>query len=270
MTKFINDWILKLAPFLAPLPTAYVIYGKLQTVLGWNQWISLIAAAVIEMIGFRSVGLAVSMYQFNRTCSAVEIKLRAPLWQAISAVLLYAVAVISLTILMEILPSLSLWSPIAFVIMGLTGGWLAALTTDQDEREKARVDARAKALLARKQSKSDKQDLLASKQGEQVAGASDKQADKLQVQVARKADKFPPQARKQVSKQPVQDEALLAHWRDHPQASDQQVADSFGKSRQAIQQRREKLIRQGAIRMTDNGVEIVGISVSMQTTEKTK
>ena len=47
-----------------------------------------------------------------------------------------------------------------------------------------------------------------------------------------------------------------------PVVSSRYVADKFGKSRQAIQQRREKLIKADAIRMTRNGVEIVGIDVS--------
>ena len=253
--NWINKWILRSVPVLAPFPTAYVIFERLQSVLSWDWRVALAAAVVIEAIGFRSVGLAVEMYQFNRTCSAVEARLKAPIWQAVVSVVLYATAVIGLTILIEILPTLSLWSPVAFVVMGLTGGWLAALTSDQDARAQERADGRAKAQaareqanLARKADKARKQD----PQIAQVAPASDKQDDKLH-----------PQGRKQESKQPMQDESLLAYWRDNPQASDQQVADKFGKSRQAVQQRREKLIKQGAIAMSNGSVEIVGVPVTL-------
>jgi hypothetical protein len=131
---------------------------------------------------------------------------------------------------------------------------------EQEERERLVIEYRAKKEQERKEKKasSSKADKL-HVQGEQVAQASSELADKLPPQVARKADKL----RKQASKQPVQDESLLAYWRDHPQASDQQVADYFGKSRQAIQQRRDKLVGKGEIRVTEAGVEIVGISVSM-------
>lgn len=92
----------------------------------------------------------------------------------------------------------------------------------------------------------------ADKQGEQVAGTTSKQGK----QVAGKADK-----------QPVQEEALLAYWRDNPQATDKQVADKFGVKRQAIQQRRKTLISKGDIRMTNAGVEIVGTPVGMRKVE---
>jgi len=94
------------------------------------------------------------------------------------------------------------------------------------------------------------------KQGVQVAGAS---TDKLQVQVTSKPDK-----------QPVQDEALLAYWRVNPQASDGDVAKHFGKSRQAIQQRREKLIKNGVIGMNADGVAFMGVDVSSELKQAVK
>lgn len=150
--NIVNKWILKVAPFLAPFPTAYVIYGSLMEILGWDWWVALIAAAVIEMIGFRSVGLLVEMYQFNRTCSAVETRMVAPLWQPILTVVVYFAAVLSLTIMLEIIPSAAIGTPISFAVMGLTGGWLAALTTDQDERANARMEQRRKAQEAKQAS----------------------------------------------------------------------------------------------------------------------
>jgi len=272
--NFINQYILKAVPYMAPAPTAYVIYHKLTEGLEWEWWIALISAAVIELIGFRSIGLAVDMYQFNRTVNAVEkqAKMRAPLKQGITIVVVYALAVLSLTIMLEIMPELSLWTPVAFLVIGLTGGWLAALSNDFDELAQTRADAREKvrkqleeARASKKQAKQDKQassDKL-QVQGEQLAQVAPASSDKLHPQGASKADKL----RKQGSKQPLQDEALLAYWSSKPQASDQQVADRFGRSRQAIQQRREKLIASGAIRMSEQGVEIVGISVNFQKAE---
>jgi hypothetical protein len=269
MKKLINNWILRLVPYLAPVPTAYVILLRLQDVLHWDWRISLIAAAVIEMIGFRSVGLVVETQQFNRTCTTTEAKLRAPIWQPLAAVTIYFVAVVGLTILLEIYAGLSLWSPVEFVVLGLTGGWLAALSNDQEERQQAREQGREQVrkqlTQAREQAKKKKE--LARKQDQQVAQVAPASSDKLPPQVAQVApasDKQDQQVAQASSKQPVQDVALLAEWRDHPAASDQQVADKFGKSRQAIQQRREKLIKRGEIKMVDNRVEIVGISVSMQ------
>lgn len=99
-----------------------------------------------------------------------------------------------------------------------------------------------------------------SKQEQQADGLPASKGSKLPPQGASKADKLHPQA----SKQPLQDAELLAYWQSNPQASDQQVATQFGRSRQGIQQRREKLIKSGDIRMTENGVEIIGIFVGAQ------
>lgn len=269
--NIINQTILKAVPYMAPLPTAYVIYHKLTGRLVWDWWVALISAAVIELIGFRSIGLAVDMYQFNRTLNAAEkqTKMRAPIEQGIIVVVVYAVAVLSLTIMLEIKPELALWTPVAFLVIGLTGGWLAALSNDFEELAQDRADAREKLRKqleeARNKKKQGKQEQPASPdklplQDQQLAQVAPASPDKLPLQAASKADKLHPQA----SKQPLQDGALLAYWSNNPQASDQQVADKFGRSRQAIQQRREKLIVSGAIRMSEHGVEIVGISVNLQ------
>ena len=85
-----------------------------------------------------------------------------------------------------------------------------------------------------------KPSLLAQLAGKLLArmDATSKQADKQEAQVA------PVLA--QESKQPLQDADLLAYLTSHPNASDKQAADKFGVSRQAIQQRRRKLIERGA------------------------
>lgn len=115
--------------------------------------------------------------------------------------------------------------------------------------------------LTRKNSKQWEQgkDLPASK-GSKLHPQGASKDDKLNPQGASKVDKLHPQA----SKQPLQDAELLAYWQSNPKASDQQVATQFGRSRQGIQQRREKLIKMGDIRMTEKGVEIIGISVASQ------
>lgn len=113
------------------------------------------------------------------------------------------------------------------------------------------------------------------KQPEQVARKADKQPEALPPQVTSNPDKLQEQGEQlapatsdklppQESKQPVQVEALLAYWRDNPKASDKQVADRFGVKRQAIQQRRVEMTKKGLIRVTDKGIEIVGVPVEMQ------
>jgi hypothetical protein len=96
--------------------------------------------------------------------------------------------------------------------------------------------------------------------GPSKASFSSKLADKLLARI----DAAPVQANKQapallapdnkaddkstskIDKPPLTDNALLAYWQVNPQASDSQVAKHFGRSTQAIQQRRTKLTERGA------------------------
>lgn len=86
--------------------------------------------------------------------------------------------------------------------------------------------------------------------------ATTPQGDKQEEQVAQGLAQETPQDDKQEAqvapvlaqarKQPMQDNDLLAYLTSNPQASDQQAADKFGVSRQAIQQRRRKMTERGA------------------------
>jgi hypothetical protein len=246
MSKYIRS-ILAIIPLLAPVPAAWVVFRSAIEYLAWPWPVAGIAALVLEGLGFVSVNLAQRMYTFNLTLRMDEKshKFVAPTWQAIAITFLYLAVAISMITLLDIFTSLIKILPAIFPLLGVTGAALWAIYFEQDSREGLVAEYRKQRQQARHEKK-----------------ASTASSDKFAPQVARKLIK----PDKQVSKQPLQVEALLAYWRDHPQASDQQVAEQFGKSRQAIQQRREKLIHQGMIRGGDKGIEIVGILVGKQST----
>ncbi len=263
----IEDRILKYLPLLAPVPTAWMVGVATFTVLHFPFPVAVIAALVVEGLGFVAVNTAIQMRDFNRRLKADEIakKMQVPVGQAYAATGLYMVVALVMTVLLHVFPNLVAYAPIPFVLMTVAGAWLYALRSDFEEKVKERDEGREllkkekadkKKIKEQGEQVTGKQVVQAASKGSKLQGASDKQGE----QVAGKPRKLQVQARKQ----PVQDEALLAHWRDKPLASDRQVAEQFGTSRQAVQQRREKLIKQGAIRMTDKGVEIVGISVGYQ------
>jgi len=249
----LEDRVLQYLPLLAPVPTAWMVGQATIDVLRFPFPVAVVSALVIEGLGFVAVNTAIQMRDFNYRLTVNEKaqKLSAPVGQAYAATVLYTVVALLMTVLTHIFPQLAVYAPMPFILMGVAGAWLYALRADLSikiqERNQGREQARQE-RVERQQAKA-----------------------KLQAQAAKQANKLQPQvvqARKQADKQVVQDEALLAYWRDNPQASDQQVADTFGKSRQAIQQRRDKLLRQGAIKTTDKGVEIVGIPVGTQVENK--
>lgn len=251
----LEDRILQYLPLLAPVPTAWMAGSATYEVMLFPIPVAVISALVIEGLGFVAVNTAIQMRDFNRRLNGVELaqKMRAPVGQAYLATGLYVVVALVMTVLLHVFPQTVIYAPIPFVLMAVAGAWLYSLRADFSAKVAEKEQGREQARQARADKKQASDKLRV-----QVAGASDKQGDKLHARLTSKADKLHPQA----SKQPVQDEALLAYWRDKPQASDRQVGDRFGTSRQAIQQRREKLVKADAIRMTKNGVEIVGIDVS--------
>lgn len=267
----LEDRILQYLPLLAPVPTAWMVGTATFTVLHFPIPVALISALVVEGLGFVAVNTAIQMRDFNRRLSAIEQgqKMHAPVGQAYWAIVLYVAVALAMSVLLHVFPNLAVYAPIPFIMMGVSGAWMYALRADfsakVQERNKGREQV-AETKAKKKQEKADKkqqgeqvagkQQVQVTSKGSKLQGASDKQGEQL----AGKTRKLQVQARKQ----PVQDEALLAHWRDKPLESDRQVAEKFGTSRQAVQQRREKLVKQGAIRMTDQGVEIVGISVGYQ------
>lgn len=276
-TKFnFMNLIMRAIPALAPVPAMWSVFAAARDKLNWPDPVAAAAALAVEGLGFTSVNLAERMYTHNKSLRLDERaqKLEAPTGKAVTATAFYLIVVVAMIILVDVAPNATVFLPIAFPFLGITGAAVWAMGTEQDDRERIVNEWRAKKQADRLQV--------------QVAGKADKQGqkndkqpaskgDKLQVQVTSKGDKQGRQVAgarpalpaslagkddKQASKQPVQDEALLAYWSDDPKASDGKVAAHFGTSRQAIQQRREKLVRNGEVKMTDAGVAIVGIDIS--------
>jgi len=253
----LEDRVLQYLPLLAPVPTAWMVGTATYSILHFPIVVAVISALVIEGLGFVAVNTAIQMRDFNNRLSVKERqdKMQAPVWQAYGATALYTVVTLVMTVLLHVFPQLVTYAPIPFILMGVAGAWLYSLRSELTARIVERDKGREKAKQARDDKKKDRV---------QAQGATPVKGSKLHLQGASKPSKLQVQA----SKQPVQDEALLAYWRDNPRASDGQAADQFGTSRQAIQQRRGKLTNQGSIRMTDKGVEIIGISIGSQLVKK--
>ncbi len=265
----IEEKFLRYFPLLSPVPTAWSVGRASYMVLHYPLPVAIVNALIIEGLGFLAVNTAMQMREFNKRLGSVEKHLVVPVGQAYLATLLYILTASVMTVFVEINPTLAIYAPLPFIFMSAAGAWLYALRRDFEVKVKECDDARAKTKAEKDKVKAEKLEQkkkaqnnstlqvagkgsklqgATSKQGVQVAGAS---SDKLQVQPASKADK-----------QPVQDDALLAYWRLNPQASDGDVAKHFGKSRQAIQQRREKLIKNGVIGMNADGVAFMAVDVS--------
>lgn len=136
--------ILRWLPLFGPVPIAWTVYDATTTLMGWPWPVAVAAALFVEGIGFSSINLAVRMRQFNtRLWEKEKTKYTAPTYYAVWAVCLYALTALLLAVLLDVVPTLRAWSPVSFILMSITGGFLWSLYRDQDARESEHSNARA-------------------------------------------------------------------------------------------------------------------------------
>jgi len=131
----LTDAVSNLSPWLAPLPTAYVVYEAAAGVLGWPAWVAGVAAVIIETIGLATVHTGLQLFAYNRNKRKSDPD--APTWLAwtITAAVLIAQSV--LIIVLEGRPVLlvfQVFSLAAVVNLALRADHDARLTTIADER----------------------------------------------------------------------------------------------------------------------------------------
>jgi hypothetical protein len=61
------DLVAKIAPWCAPIPTAYLVGRATVTHLNWPVPVGILADAVIESLGLVTCATALDLYQFNQT-----------------------------------------------------------------------------------------------------------------------------------------------------------------------------------------------------------
>ena len=148
----IVDLVAKLAPWAAPLPTAYLVYSRSLTHLHWPPWVALTAAIVIESLGLSTTATALRLYNYNATrkqypphYTAADIKKsrmkvdpKAPMALPLLLVGTYVVTAELLTVILDIAskPSLALvdYAPAVFPLLSLTGVTILATRAAHTQR----------------------------------------------------------------------------------------------------------------------------------------
>jgi hypothetical protein len=145
----VTEIILQIFPWLTPIPTAWLIGRATSVHLQWPIPVAVIAALIIEGLGFSAVAVALMLRNYN--ASKRQKDPAAPLWVALVLVGVYFVTAVSLTILMDIIPGLAVYAPAIFPVFSLCGMTIAALYFDHRSRltgieaEKAERKAERKA-----------------------------------------------------------------------------------------------------------------------------
>lgn len=129
----IIDFVAKLSPWLAPLPSAFFVYeAAIQHLTNWPA-LALTVAIVIETLGLTTTHTALGMHAWNKTHEHQPEK-QAPFWLAVILAFAYIIATLSLILVLEVLPNLEHYAPAMFPILAVVGAINLALRSHHNTR----------------------------------------------------------------------------------------------------------------------------------------
>lgn len=241
------DLVAKIAPWLAPIPTAFLVGRATVEHLEWPVAIGFLAAVVIESLGLVTCATALDLYQFNQNRRKNDPP--APFGLAVCMILIYFLVAVFLTIVLDIQPVWSLIAPAIFPLLSLVGVTEIALRKNYQDRIQMIANEKADRKAERQASSSiRRQDLQGSSQAslsENLSknGQFDMNLNKLQAGRKAKLD--------------GRLDRLLDIFRANPNLGISDAARVLNVSRQTIYSYLEQLEKSGKIRRTDQGIEVI-------------
>ncbi len=241
------DLVAKIAPWCAPIPTAYLVGRATVTHLNWPVPVGILAAAVIESLGLVTCATALDLYQFNQTRRKSDPP--APFGLSIALIALYFVVAVVLTVVLDILPTWSVIAPAIFPALSLAGVTVIALRKDhqhriqQIENEKAERKAERQTtrnVLPPQTIQDTKPDLSNDMSNQQKV---DIHFDKRQAGRKAKLDN--------------RLDALLEAFRNDPNLGVSDAARQLNVSRQTIYSYMDQLEQAGKIHRNGHGTEVI-------------
>ena len=139
------ELVANLAPWLAPLPTAWLVADRTMVHLGWPLWVAMVAGVTLELLGVGILATWLMLFGYNRERRKTDP--RAAEWPALLLVGLYFFTAEALTVVLDVWPLAAVWAPALFPVLSVASFGLLALRADHRRRLDAiaaqKVDARA-------------------------------------------------------------------------------------------------------------------------------
>jgi hypothetical protein len=142
-----TDAVAKVAPWAAPIPTAYLVGRATVDHLNWPVWVGVVAAAIVESLGLATTATALELRQYN--ASKRKPDPHGPFALAAVLVGIYLVVAVGLTVALDILPVLAVYSPAVFPLLSLCGVTTLAIRGDHKRRLEAIRAEKAERKAAR-------------------------------------------------------------------------------------------------------------------------
>ena len=227
--------IAKVSPWLAPLPSAYFVGRSAMVHLALPLPVAVIVAAIIETLGLSTVHTALWAYDWNAHKRKTDPAAPVPLSVALGGV--YVVATLGLVVFLEVWPGLATYAPAIFPALAVVGALNLALIARQELREAEVRTQRAEVKAARK----------ARRPSVALQASNNKKNDTnldalLTGRRAKRRERM---------------NALLAFYRDHPEAGPSDAGRSLGLSRQTIYTYLADLERAERIARNDGRVAVL-------------
>jgi hypothetical protein len=150
----------RLAPWLSPLPTAYLVYDRTIVYLNWPAWVSLVSAITLEFLGLAATITLLDLYNYNRTKRKSDPA--APLLLVTVITAGYFLSAEGLTVILDIATKpQNQWiaadfAPAVFPVLSLAGVVLLAVRSDHNRRLDAITESKRVARVARQKRKEEK------------------------------------------------------------------------------------------------------------------
>jgi len=241
------DLVAKVAPWFAPIPTAYLVGRATVNHLEWPVAIGVLAAGVIESLGLVTCATALDLYQFNQNRRKNDPP--APFWLAAFLIFLYFIVAVLLTVVLDTQPSWSVIAPSIFPFLSLAGVTVIALRKDYQKRLQRIADEKAERKAERQVNhefqRQDLNSLFEPSASNKMSNNGHLDMNLNRLQAGRKA------------KLDNRLDKLLDAFRVNPSMGISDAARVLNVSRQTIYSYIDQLEHSGKIRRNGHGVEVL-------------
>lgn len=233
----LTDPIAALAPWAAPIPTAFLVGSATVEHLGWPRPIGIVAAVIVESLGLATTATALELYQYNQIRRKLDPS--APFWLAAGLVGVYFIVATVLTVLLDVWDMASAYAPVLFPVLSLAGVTTLALRGDHKRRLSAIKEAKEERKRTNRQPNMGAQ--LGAQETAQDALAAGRAQAQLNAQ-ARKVGRI---------------NQLLELYASNPMMAPADAARELGVHRNTIHNDLKELETAGRVRKNGHGVEIL-------------
>jgi hypothetical protein len=223
-------FVAKLAPWLAPFPSAYFVARSAMVHLSLPLPVAVVVAAIIETMGLSTVHTALWAYDWNTHKRKTDPG--APVFLAVALGAVYVVATLGLVVFLEVRPFLAIYAPAIFPALAVVGAFNLAMVARQEQRE---TEVEVRKAEAREQRRAKRQ--LSNN------ARFDTRLDTLQA--ARRA------------KRDARIDALLTFYTENPSAGVVDAGRAIGVSRQTVYNYLAELEGAGRIDRDNGRVEVL-------------